>query len=280
MKRTLTALVSIILLAAFAIGQQTPVPFPAVAASYAAGIAYAPNFGKWQIPLGGTVTATGSQSFLLQSAFASTPDGIVFVPFVVNGKITVGTGAQAETVTISAVSGCSGVANYGQTATCTVTATSFANNHYIGEPVTSADNGIMEARSYASNTGGGLVRFDVDCGVITLATGSQTTTSTCYVPNLIINQGSASRVTTTITSSATGWEVGVTGALATFSTNNTTLTAGTTAFTTQGSPAVALVTSATSADLAAVILTAAGGNPGAGAIHVRVWGFTPAQSAF
>lgn len=278
MKRIASLAAVLTILAASLFAQQTPVPVPSVSQSFD-GTFYAPNFGKWSLQLGGTITATGSQAFLVNAGYTTTPDGIQFVPFAVNERVTVGTGSTAETVTISAVSGCNATAPPGQPPTCTVTATSFSNNHYIGEPVTSADNGIMEAVGYARNTGGGLVFFSVDCGVITLSTGSVTTTSTCYVPNLFYNGGSASRVTTTITT-ATGWEVGVTGALATFSTNLATLTAGTTAFTTQGTPAVALVTSATAADLAAVIVTAAGGAAGAGAIHVKVWGYTPAQPAF
>lgn len=279
MKR-ITSLVSlVVLLAGSLFAQQTPVPVPSSQQSFD-GTYYAANFGKWQLQLGGSITSTGSQAFLVNAGFTTTPDGIQFVPFAVNEKVTVGTGTTAEIVTISAVSGCNAAALPGSPAVCTVTATSFSNSHGIGEPVTSADNGIMEARAYASNTGGGLVFFQVDCGIVTLSTGSVTTTSTCFVPNLFFNQGSASRVTTTITSTATGWEVGVTGALATFSTNNTTLTASTTAFTTQGTPAVALVTSATAADLAAVIVTAAGGAAGAGAVHIRVWGYTPAMAAF
>lgn len=272
MKRTFALLVTL-LLAACAFGQNIP-----GSGSFASGMYYAPNFGKWKVPIYTGFTGTGSQTMVMQSSTVTTPDGIQFVPFVVNARITVGTGSTQETVAITAVSNClQNIPNSG-VGVCSVTA-SFSNAHGSSEPVVSGDNGQMEAIVFAQNTGGGQVKFFVDCGVVTLSTSSVTTTSTCYVPNLFFNQGSASRVTTTITTS-TGWEVGVTGALATFSTNNTTLTAGTTAFTTQGTPAVALVTSATSANLSQVIVTAAGGAAGAGAIHIRVWGIVPAQPAF
>lgn len=279
MKYVVSLLAVLCLLAGVAFTQQTAVPTPNVSSSFANGTFYAPNFGKWQLQVANTIAANGT-SILVNAGYTTTPDGIQFVPFAVKEKINVGTGSTAEIATISAVSGCNALAMPGSTATCTLTVGALSNAHGIGEPITSADNGIIEAVAYASQTGGAQVKFVVDCGIITLSTSSQTTTSTCYVPNLFFNQGSASRVTTTITSAATGWEVGVTGALATFSTNNTTLTAGTTAFTTQGTPAVALVTSATASDLAAVIITAAGGNAGAGAVHVKVWGYTPAQPAY
>lgn len=246
--------------------------------SFSGGVYYAPNFGKWKAQIYTGFTGTSTQTFTALQSTVTTNDGIQFVPFVVNGKITVGTGATQETVTVTAVSGCLQNQTTSGVGTCNVTA-SFTNAHGASEPIGSGDNGIMEATVYAQNTGGGQVKFFVDCGVVTLATGGVTTTTTCFVPNLFFNSGSASRVTTTITTS-TGWEVGIIGALATFSTNNTTLTAGTTAFTTQGTPAVALATSATSANLTAVLVTAAGGAAGAGAIHIRVWGTTPAQPAF
>lgn len=278
MKRFATLLAVVCLLAGAAFTQQTPVPNPPSHSSFTNGTFYAPNFGKWQLQVANTIAASGT-SILVNAGYTTTPDGIQFVPFAAKEKINVGTGSTAEIATISAVSGCNQLAAPGTTATCTLTVGALSNAHSIGEPITSADNGIIEAVAYAQQAGGGQVKFLVDCGVITLSTSSATTTSSCFVPNLFFNQGSASRVTTTITT-ATGWEVGVTGALATFSTNNTTLTAGTTAFTTQGTPAVALVTSATASDLAAVIVTAAGSAAGAGAIHVKVWGYTPAQPAY
>lgn len=277
MKRIAKLFAVLTLLAGALYAQQTPVPTPPASQTFD-GVFYAPNFGKWNLQLGGAITATGSQAFLVNAGFVTTGDGLQFVPFAVNGKITVGTGSTAEIVTISAVSGCNAAALPGAPAVCTVTATSFANSHGIGEPVTSADNGSMEALAYASQTGGGEVYFLVDCGIVTLSTSGATTTSTCFIPSLYYNQGSAARVTTTITT-ATDWEVGALGKLASFTTANSTLTAGTTAFTTQGAYAMNLTTGATANSLVAVLITTTG-TAGAGAIHVKVWGYSPAQPAF
>lgn len=246
--------------------------------SFSSGMYFAPNFGQWSIPIFTGITATGSQTLTMLSSVAATPDGIQFIPFVVNGKIIVGAGSNQETVTITAVSGASLniLPTGGTIGTCSVTAT-FANTHAAGELVSSGDNGIMESVNFAQNNGGGLIRWIVDCGIITLNTGGVTTTSTSFVPNLFYNQGCSARVTTTITT-ATDWEVGAIGKLAAFSTPNTTLTAGTTAFTTEGAYAMNLTTGATAPNLTAVLITTTG-TPGAGAIRVKVWGLTPANSA-
>lgn len=246
--------------------------------SYSAGAYFAPNFGQWSIPIFTGITATGSQTLTMLSSVATTPDGIQFIPFVVNGKITVGTGSTQETVTVTAVSGASlnVLPTGGAIGTCSVTAT-FSNTHAAGELVSSGDNGIMEALNFASSNGGGQVKWLVDCGIITLSTSGATTTSTSFVPNLYYNQGCSARVTTTITT-ATDWAVGAVGKTTSFSTANATMTAGTTAFTTQASPAQNLTTGATANGLTAVLITCTG-TAGAGAIRVKVWGWTPAEAA-
>lgn len=266
------------LLAGVAFTQQTPVPDPPTALSYSDGTYYANNFGKWQLQIANTIAANGT-SILVNAGYTTTPDGIQFVPFAVNERINVGTGSIAEIATISAVSGCNAAAIPGTSAVCTLTVGALTNAHNIGEPITSADNGIMEATAFASNTGGGVVFWKVDCGKITLSTSGLTTTSTCFVPNQFYNQGSASRVTTTITTSA-NWAVGIAGATAIFSSANSTLTAGTTAYANQASPATSTATSATSAGLTAVLITAGTSNAGAGVVHAKVWGYTVAQPAF
>ncbi len=296
MKRTFTLLSVFALLAAACFGQQLPVPLPQPQESYVNGVFYAPNFGKWSIQLASSITASSTTSFTTAVGFATTPDGIVFSPFAVNEKIAIGTGAVQEIVTVSSLSNCNYTAlagNAGQVSaypTCTVTLTgTTTNNHSPEEPITSADSGIMEAIGYAANatgngqinngTAGAEVYFQVDCGVTTLSTGGLTTTTTCYVPNQFFNQGSSSRVTTTITTSA-NWAVGIVNNTSTFSTANSTLTAGTTAYGNQGTPAVALVSGATTPNLTAVLYTMGTSNPGAGAIKSKVWGYVAVQSAF
>lgn len=281
MKRLATLLVSICLLAGVAFTQQTAVPTPNVANSFADGTFYAPNFGKWSVPVGAAIAANGTS---LQAAFAvvTTPDGIAFSPFNAKEKINIGTGSVAEIATISSVSNCNAgaLALPGQPVVCTITLSSGVSNaHSIGEPITSADNGIMEAVSYAQETGGGQVYFLVDCGIITLSTSGLTTTSTCFVPNVFYNQGAAGRVTTTITTSA-NWAVGISNATSAFCTANSTLTTGTTCIANQGAYALSAVSSPTANDITAVLITAGTSNAGAGKVHVKVWGYAPAQPAY
>ena len=278
MKRLATLFVSICLLAGVAFTQQTAVPTPAVANSFADGTFYAPNFGRWSLQVYGSIAASGTS---LQAAYpvATTPDGIQFVPFNAKAKINIGTGSTAEIATISSVSNCT-LAAYSAGSICTITLSSGVTNaHSAGEPITSADNGIMEAVSYAQQTGGGQVYFLVDCGVITLSTSGLTTTSTCFVPNVFYNQGAAGRVTTTITTSA-NWAVGISNATSAFCTANSTLTAGTTCIANQGAYALSAVSSPTANDITAVLITAGTSNAGAGKVHVKVWGYAPAQPAY
>lgn len=280
MKRITTVLL-FCLLAVPLIAQQLPVAQPQIENSFFGTGFYAPNFGKWQVPTG---AAAASSATTLQAAYAVavTPDGLTFSAFNAKEKITIGLGSLQETATISSVSNCNQAANAfpGQPVVCTITLSSgLTNAHSAGEPIVSGDNGIMEAMAYAQNTGGGQVYFLVDCGVVTLSTSGLTTTSTCFVPNVFYNQGSASRVTTTITTSAS-WAVGIANATSTFSTANSTLTAGTTAIANQGAVALATTSGPTANDLTAVLITAGTSNAGAGAVHVKVWGYAPAQPAF
>ncbi len=281
MKSITKLVVSFAVLAGLCLAQQTPVPQPSPASSYD-GVYYAPNFGKWQVPVASSITGGVTTTFNAAFAVATTADGLSFSPFNAKQRITIGLGSTQDTVTISSVSSCNAGANAlpGQPVVCAITLSGApTNSHSAGEPIFSADNGIIEAISYASNTGGGQVYFVADCGVVTLSTGGVTTTSTCFVPNQFYNQGSASRVTTTITTS-TSWAIGIVNNTSTFSTAQSTLTAGTTSYGVQGTPAVALVTGATAPDLTAVLITAGGGAAGAGAAHIKVWGYTSAPPAF
>jgi hypothetical protein len=274
MNRWRTAALGVVLcLFALSSFAQNPIN-PLQVGSLDGGIAYAPNFGGWKINMGSATTAGGSQTFLASQGYASTYDGVVFVPFVVGERINLGSGSTFEVVTLTAVSNCNALAAPGLPPVCSLTAT-VANAHSIGEPITSADNGIMEAVGFQSANGGGQVYFTVDCGQITLNTGGLTTTSTCFVPAMFYNQGSASRVTTTITVTAS-WAVGITGATSAFSTANSTLTVGTTAIANQGTP----VAVGTTTGLTALLITGATSNPGAGVVHTKVWGYTSAQPSF
>jgi len=89
----------------------------------------------------------------------------------VPAPITVGVGANAETVTPSSVS-CSTPATYN---TCTVTAT-FSNTHGAGEPVASGSFGLQEAANYQHALGGLVVidgRWKAAGGVAATLTGNK-----------------------------------------------------------------------------------------------------------
>jgi hypothetical protein len=302
MKRHITKFASLLsicvlcLLSLPASAQQWPVTQPSGSNSYENGVFYAPNFGQWSLKLASAMTGGVTTTFLTNKGFVSTPDGFVFSPFAVGEKIQIGSATSGlDILTITAVSNCNLTALDGQTPICSVTVSAApANTHNTAEPIVSADSGIMEAIGYAQNavgsftdgvaqsgggTGGAQVYFAVDCGITTLSTGGATTTTTCFVPNQFFNQGSASRVSTTITTS-TSWAVGVIGSTTAFSTAQATLTAGTTAFTVQGTPAVVLATGATTPGLTALLYTMGTSAPGAGAIKSKVWGYVAVQPAF
>jgi hypothetical protein len=279
MKRHISILIATVLaLASIGFAQQTPVRDPANKDTFNVGMYYAPNFGKWHLYIapGSSITATGSQTFLVSAAQDTTPDGVLFVPFVVNGTINVGTGTNVDTVVISAVSGCTpGVAVPGASPTCSITATSFSNNHYAGEPITSADNGLWEAFGYAQEAGGGVVRWLVDCGQITLSTSAATTTSSCLVPKQFYGQGASAYVNTAI-ATATNWAVGISGSTSAFCSANSTLAAGTTCLANMAAPALVGSTLGTGD----VLITTTGSQTTAGVVHVKLWGYTPVQGAY
>lgn len=100
-------------------------------------------------------SATGSATLALVSGRSMTVDGVVFSPLSTNAPISIGAGANAETVTPSAVN--AGIAN--QVDSATVTAT-FANIHGIGDQITSGTCGLQEALNYVSTFGGGVVVID------------------------------------------------------------------------------------------------------------------------
>ncbi len=100
--------------------------------------------------------ATGSATVTVNSAVAVLPSGVPVAVFNVNAPITVGIGANVETVTPTAVSGCTIGAPQG---TCQVTAT-FANTHGSGEMIFSGTGGLQEAINDAFKGGGGMVVID------------------------------------------------------------------------------------------------------------------------
>lgn len=245
--------------------------------SYAGGRYFSPAYDYKTNVFNGGATAGGAYSVTVYKPFIVTADGRKFYPFNTFDPITIGQGATLETVTPSSVSNCSNGPGPNPPGTyCTITAT-FSNAHGKGDAIVSGTHGVAEAMSDAQANGGGIVHFEQDAGIVTLNTGSVTTTAGANfkVPATFYSNGGMGYVTTTITT-CTGWELGITGTVAAFTTNNTNLTAGSTAIATQASPALVGTTNA----LASVLVTCAGAAAGAGAVHVKVWGDAPVMSNF
>lgn len=106
-----------------------------------------------QVDLAGGPSATGVATLTVSFGTTTLGDGTIITPLSTRAPITVGTGANQETVTPSAVS-CSTPQVY---QSCSFTAT-FSNQHGTGDRVASASYGIQEAALYVSGKqGGGLV---------------------------------------------------------------------------------------------------------------------------
>lgn len=247
------------------------------------GIFYAPAYATWNATELNTI-ASGSQTITVTCnsggvvGVCQLSDGYS-VPltsiFNTNTPITL-LDANTETVTPSAVGSPApcGAAFLGvgaATQCINVTAT-FSNAHGASAVIVSGDAGIEEAITDAGASGGGLVYWIADTGIVTLNTGALTTTTSTKIPTNRSSTGAAAKVTTTITTSA-NWGVGSAASGVSFCSANSTLTAGTTCVANQVAPTSTGTTSA----LEAVVFTMGTSNPGAGAIKARVWGFTPVQ---
>lgn len=292
-------------IAAFAQGNYTT---PIVTSSGQAAVSY--DVGtysalayNWSGAVFSGSTGTGAYTISLYAPAITTIDGrrIAIFANTTLPPITIGNAGSGtmETVTPSSVSNCGSlniaVASQG---ICQITAT-FTYAHGRGDFIGSGDAGIQEALNDAANNGAGQVFFQCDTGVITLATGAATTTyaqgstgapngypascPTSAFPVAANIWGVAGRVTTTITSACTGWSIGDGTTSARWIANNTGLTAGTTAVNTGAAWTTAIASATTGINLAVakgLVVTCAGGNPGAGAVKVRVWGVIPVAATF
>lgn len=110
-------------------------------------------YNTWRAQIYTGNSATGTASIVLRQNGVALCDGYTFQPFSVGQAISVGTGSNAETVTITAVSSC---AKNGPPNACTLTG-SFSNTHGSGELVLSGTFGAQEAVNDAFNNGGGVV---------------------------------------------------------------------------------------------------------------------------
>ncbi len=105
-------------------------------------------------PSGATTGAT--QTLSVAFGNITLQDGTVVSPLATTTPVTVGTGANAETVTPSAVS--VNTPNIYQSSN--FTATTFSHSHGTGDKVASGTIGLQEAINAASAAGGGKVIID------------------------------------------------------------------------------------------------------------------------
>ncbi len=126
----------------------------ASALDFAYGTSYFPNApAPLQVDLAGGPSATGVATLTVSFGTVALGDGTIITPLSTRAPITVGSGANQETVTPSAVS-CSTPQIY---QSCSFTAT-FTYQHGTGDRVASASYGIQEAGLYLiGKFAGGLV---------------------------------------------------------------------------------------------------------------------------
>jgi len=153
LRNTLVAMIALVAASSFAFGQSADSvgPMGVRAYAFAYGNAAFKRFtppAPLRVDIG--TSATGAGTITLAFGVIHTNDGINFMPFSTSTKITVGTGANAESVTPSAVS-CTTPTVYD---TCQITAT-FSNLHGTGDLVSSASYGVEEAALYAASILGG-----------------------------------------------------------------------------------------------------------------------------
>jgi hypothetical protein len=149
------ALLSVFLALPAAFAQDNPSKFGGEvrAVNYAYGVA--PNTPALQVDLANGPSATGSATLTVADGNVTLTDGTVIAPLSILAPVTVGIGANQETVTPTAVS-CSTPQVY---QSCSFTAT-FTYQHGTGDRVTSGTIGLQEALNFAVAKGGGEVVVD------------------------------------------------------------------------------------------------------------------------
>lgn len=101
--------------------------------------------------------ASGAQTVTVSQGFITLSDGTKVTPLATTAPIIIGSAANAETVTPSAVSNNLQSNTFGASATATAT---FSNAHYPGDRIASGTVGLQEAINYAAALGGGEVLID------------------------------------------------------------------------------------------------------------------------
>lgn len=125
------------------------------AVSYAYGLSDIPAL---EVDLAaGTVPNTATQTLSVAFGQITLTDGTTISPLAVGTPVTVGTGANADTVTPTAVN--NSTPQIYQSSN--FTATTFAHAHGTGDRVSSGTVGLQEALNAAQGAGGGIVIIDV-----------------------------------------------------------------------------------------------------------------------
>ncbi len=239
--------------------------------THVGGVYVSRNYSYWSMQVDNptSVPAASPATLILRQGSFTMPDGRVMIPFV--GEIVnVGAGSIEEAVTLTAVSGCFQNAPVDS---CTISGNT-SNAHGRGELVTSGTNGIGEAEGDAANNGGGNVYWECDAGNITLSTSSTTNTTSCQIPKTWQWAAGSAYVTTTITTAAS-YSLGIASHTTNIMSACTSLTAGLNCSQFVPSP----TTLAGGAGFGALLITT-NANPGAGALHTKVWGVTAVQSNY
>lgn len=103
-------------------------------------------------------TSGSTQTLNLAFGTVTLGDGTVIAPLNTNAPITIGTGANADSVTPSAVSD----PTPGVYQSVSLTATTFSHAHGTGDLVASGTVGLQEALNAAGSAGGGTVIVDAE----------------------------------------------------------------------------------------------------------------------
>jgi hypothetical protein len=232
------------------------------------------DYAQWKVQISpGSPTGNGTQTFQLQTiGGVELPNGRTFQVFSTNTPVLIGVGANQETATPSAVSGCLFT---GQAlGTCSVTFTGLTNSHGPGDLLQSGDQGIQEAINDAAASGGGQVWWRIDTGQVTLSTGAANTNlGAVNIPARSVVISATARVNVTIGTCTGGWSLGITSGTE-FTAANTTLTAGTTTDSSTGGTTFITGT----AGLPIAHCTTA--NASAGAIHAVFQGYKLVAPSF
>lgn len=131
---------------------QNPAVFGGAANAYAFAYGINPLVAPLQVDQTAPPSVAGVATLTVAFGTVALGDGTIITPLSTSAPITIGTGANAETVTPSAVS-CSNPTVY---QSCSFTAT-FSNPHGTGDKISSASFGLQEAAGFVVGKGGGLV---------------------------------------------------------------------------------------------------------------------------